>query len=70
MSVLRSPLLALLAACAGLPAEPASSAPLRSAPAAARPDLAKRAACERVWTQQRLRHGSRATFVAACIAKG
>jgi len=41
-----------------------------SAHVASRAGTAKRAACERVWAAQRVRHGTHQAFVAACVAKG
>lgn len=38
--------------------------------AASPAETAKRAACEKVWAAQKVRHGTRQTFVAACVAKG
>jgi hypothetical protein len=38
--------------------------------AASQAETAKRAACERVWAAQKVRHGTRQAFVAACVAKG
>jgi hypothetical protein len=74
MSLLRSPLAsAILAATVLAGASAQAAAPLahpspRHAPVA--PESAKHAACERVWTAQKVRHGTRQAFVAACVAKG
>lgn len=38
--------------------------------AAPRSEPPKQAACERVWAAQKVRHGTRQAFVAACVAKG
>ena len=38
--------------------------------AAAQAETAKHATCERVWAVQKVRHGTRQAFVAACVAKG
>ena len=38
--------------------------------AANQAETAKRAACERVWAAQKVRHGTHQAFVAACVAKG
>ena len=38
--------------------------------AASPAETAKRAACEKVWADQKVRHGTRQAFVAACVAKG
>jgi hypothetical protein len=50
----------------------AAPAPARAAPrqAVSRAETAKHAACEKVWAAQKVRHGSREAFVAACVAKG
>jgi hypothetical protein len=53
--------------CVSTPAL-ASALPRKTPPS--RAEIAKRAACERVWAAQRVRHGSRQAFVAACVAKG
>ncbi len=61
--------IALLVAslCASTPAL-ASALPRKTPPS--RAEIAKRAACEKVWAAQKVRHGARQAFVAACVAKG
>jgi hypothetical protein len=67
--------LTVLASCAAvsLTAIPAQAAAPRHAPpphAADQAREAKRAACEKVWSAQKIRHGTRQAFVTACVAKG
>lgn len=45
----------------------------QAAPRHTAPDPAltvKHAACEKVWRAQKVRHGSREAFIAACVTKG
>lgn len=62
--------IALLVTSLGLSTTPAwAAAPVHKSPAS-RAEIAKRAACEKVWAAQKVRHGARQAFVAACVAKG
>lgn len=58
----------LTASTQAAPASPAHHA--APAHAAGPPEITKRATCEKVWTVQKVRHGTRQAFVAACVAKG
>lgn len=65
MSTIRTLGLATVLAAVSLTAQ--------AAPRHAQPDptqVAKHAACEKVWRAQKVRHGSHEAFVAACVAKG
>ncbi|KSB91729.1 hypothetical protein AS593_06820 [Caulobacter vibrioides] len=72
MSLFRSARITALAACASLTlallAQAAAAAAKPHAPSPV--EAAKRVACEKVWAAQKVRHGARAAFVAACVAKG
>jgi len=60
-------------ATASLAAASAQAAEVNHTPhahVASRAGTAKRAACERVWAAQRVRHGTHQAFVTACVAKG
>ena len=71
MSILRPAVLAALILAAAAPATAAPTAPPASGkPGAPHQDSAKKIACEKVWAAQKVRHGSHAAFVAACVAKG
>jgi len=72
MSLFCSARITALAACVSLAVSPlARAAAVAGRTQAASPaETAKRAACEKVWAAQKVRHGSRAAFVAACVAKG
>lgn len=67
MSKIRTPGLLAVAIATSLTAS-AQAAPHHAAPDPA--VAAKRAACEKVWRAQKMRHGSHEAFVAACVAKG
>lgn len=58
--------------CLGGVSAQAAPAPAHAAPrhAVSRAEMAKHAACEKVWAAQKVRHGSHEAFVAACVAKG
>jgi hypothetical protein len=62
--------LAALVVVAGLNAATAQAAAISRRPQPSPAEVAKRAACEKVWSAQKVRHGSHASFVAACVAKG
>ncbi len=72
MFLFRHARITALAACASLMLAPlAYAAAVAGKPHAPSPaPTAKRAACEKVWAAQKVRHGARAAFVAACVAKG
>ncbi len=74
MSMSRSLTILSIIATASLAAASASAQAAgvdHSAPrAASQAETAKRAACERVWAAQKVRHGTHQAFVAACVAKG
>ena len=57
------------ASLAAVSAQAAAPHPAQSR-AASPAETAKRAACEKVWAAQKVRHGTRQAFVAACVAKG
>lgn len=65
-AILATTIPATASAHAGAPV-PNHTTPSR---AAAQAETAKRAVCEKVWAAQKVRHGSRLAFVAACVAKG
>lgn len=69
MTSSRFPAIAAILA-AGLLAGQAQAAAVHRAAAPTRAELAKRAACEKVWAAQKVRHGTREAFVNACVAKG
>lgn len=74
MSIIRS--LSILAVFAGsltaVSAQAATPGASHSVPphVTSQTEAAKHAACERVWAAQKVRHGARQAFVAACVAKG
>ena len=72
MSIVRRVAALAIAATASLAAASAQAAAPRPAQthAASPAETAKRAACEKVWADQKVRHGTRQAFVAACVAKG
>ncbi len=72
MSILQSLIAsAALASLAGTSAQAAAPAGHHAPPPhAAQAETPKHAACERVWAAQKVRHGTRQAFVAACVAKG
>ncbi len=70
MSIFRPAALAALILAAAAPATLAAPAPAPAKHAAAHVDPVKKAACEKVWAAQKVRHGSHAAFVAACVSKG
>lgn len=65
-----SPVATVLIAAASLAIAPAQAAPVLQGHGPSRAEIAKRAACEKVWAAQKVRHGPHERFLAACIAKG
>ncbi len=74
MSIVRSTIISAILAATTLAASAQAAAPIHGhsppARAASQAETAKHAACERVWAAQKVRHGTRQAFVAACVAKG
>lgn len=76
MSIVHTLALSTIIATAGLTAVSARAASTNPAPrsaqvhAASQAQIAKHAACEKVWAAQKVRHGTHQAFVAACVAKG
>jgi hypothetical protein len=75
MSIVRSLAVLTIVATASLAAASAQATTPRSShaaqtQAASQAETTKRTACERVWAAQKVRHGTRQAFVAACVAKG
>jgi hypothetical protein len=74
MSIVRSMIISAILAATSLAASAQAAAPFHghSPPArtASQAETTKHVACEKVWAAQRVRHGTRQAFVAACVAKG
>jgi hypothetical protein len=73
MSNVRSVFVSTILAATSLAASAQAAAPGGHRPpphAAVQAETPKHAACEKVWAAQKVRHGTRQAFVAACVAKG
>lgn len=73
MSTVRSLIVLAVFVATGLAASAQAAAPNSHRPQphpSAQAETTKHAACEKVWAAQKVRHGTRQAFVAACVAKG